>query len=264
VEEAAKPMMKTLDLHGERAARRGNPSFVWRGGQDRRLAMILEWGLAGRSRVDDILVDGCGVGMYVRALAPYTERISGIDIEQEHLAIAARTVPSALLALAAAEALPFASSTVDLVLSHEVLEHVADDRAAVAEMVRVLRPGGRAVIFVPNRWYPFETHGIYWQGSYRFGNIPLVNYLPDRLRSQLAPHVRAYTAEGLRRLFVGQPVRVLHHTQIFPGYDTLVQRRPGLGRWLRRVTYLLEESPLCRVGLSHLLVVERVVTEPAR
>ncbi|MFM7584990.1 MAG: methyltransferase domain-containing protein, partial [Caldilinea sp.] len=64
--------------------------------------------------------------MYVRALAPYTERISGIDIEQEHLAIAARTVPTALLALAAAEALPFASSTVDLVLSHEVLEHVAD------------------------------------------------------------------------------------------------------------------------------------------
>jgi transposase len=30
------------------------------------------------------------------------------------------------------------------------------------------------------------------------------------------------------------------------------------------VTYVLEKSPLCRVGLSHLLVVERVVTEPAR
>ena len=32
-----------LDLHGERAALRGNPSFVWRAGQDRRLNMILHW-----------------------------------------------------------------------------------------------------------------------------------------------------------------------------------------------------------------------------
>jgi SAM-dependent methyltransferase len=98
--------------------------------------------------------------------------------------------------------LPYASASIDLVLSHEVLEHVEDDRLAVAEIVRVLRPGGRAVIFVPNRRYPFETHGIYWRGVYRFGNIPLVNYLPDALRDRLAPHVRAYTAAGLRRLFV--------------------------------------------------------------
>ncbi|MFM7584989.1 MAG: hypothetical protein ACKO9F_20000 [Caldilinea sp.] len=41
VGKAAKPMMNTLDLHGERAAQRGNPSFVWRAGQDRRLALIL-------------------------------------------------------------------------------------------------------------------------------------------------------------------------------------------------------------------------------
>ncbi|MFO7630896.1 MAG: class I SAM-dependent methyltransferase [Caldilinea sp.] len=250
-------MMEALDLHGERAAARGNPSFVWRAGQNRRLDMILTWGLAGRDRVEHILVDGCGVGMYVRALTPYADHISGIDIERDHLAIAARTVPDALLGLAAAEQLPFAANSVDLVLSHEVLEHVVDDRAAVAELVRVLRPGGRAVIFAPNRLYPFETHGVFWRGDYHFGNIPLVNYLPDALRNRLAPHVRAYTAIGLRRLFIGHPVRVVRHTQIFPGYDNIVQRRPSLGRWLRRATYALEQSPLCRWGLSHLLVVEK-------
>lgn len=250
--------MEALDLHGERAARRGNPSFVWRAGQGRRLAMILKWGLAGRARVEHILVDGCGAGMYVRALAPYAEAVSGIDIEAEHLALAARTAPAAGLALAAAEALPYANASIDLVLSHEVLEHVLDDRQAMAEIVRVLRPGGRAVIFAPNRLYPFETHGIYWRGAYHFGAIPLVNYLPDAWRNRLAPHVRAYTAAGLRRLLVGLPVRVVHHSQIFPGYDNVVRRWPTVGQWLRRATYTLEQSPLCIWGLSHLLVVEKV------
>ncbi len=48
-----------------------------------------------------------------------------------------------------------------------------------SEIFRVLKPGGRLVLFCPNRGYPFETHGIYWRGKYHFGNIPLVNYLPQ-------------------------------------------------------------------------------------
>ena len=94
---------------------------------------------------------------------------------------------------AAGERLPFPDDSFDLILSHEVLEHVADDRQAVEEMRPRAAPGGRAVIFVPNRGYPFETHGIYWRGRYHFGNIPLVNYLPRRWRDRLAPHVRVYS-----------------------------------------------------------------------
>ena len=251
--------MENLDLHGERAALRGNPSFVWRAGQDRRLNLIVEHGLppAPDQQVESILVDGCGVGMYVRALRPFAQRVAGIDIEMEHLAIARDNVAAAMVAQAMCELLPYADNQFDLVLSHEVLEHVANDRMAAAEIVRVLKPGGRAVIFVPNRLYPFETHGHYWRGVYHFGNTPLINYLPNPLRNRLAPHVRAYTAGGLLDLFVGQPVRVLAITQIFPGYDNIVARRPALGRWLRRVTYALEQTPLTRFGLSHLLVVTK-------
>lgn len=244
------------DLHGTRAALRGNPSFVWRAGQERRLKMILDW--APRPTLRRVLVDGCGVGMYVKALQPHTAEIYGIDIEGEHLERAVETVPGAYLQLARGEELPYADNFFDLILSHEVLEHVTDDRRAAAEMVRTLRPGGRAVIFVPNRLYPFETHGHYWEGEYHFGNTPLINYLPDPLRDRLAPHVRAYTRWGLLDLFVGQPVRVLRHTQIFPGYDNIVHRRPQMGRWLRRITYALEQSPLAVLGLSHFLVVEKV------
>src|SRR5690606_26208157 len=124
----------------------------------------------------------------------------------------------------AAEAIPYPDNRFDTILSHEVLEHVDDDRAAVREMVRVLRPGGRIIIFAPNRWYPFETHGHYWRGKYHFGNTPLINYLPDPLRNRLAPHVRAYTGAGLRRLFDGCPVRIVTHRRIYGGYDNLIAR----------------------------------------
>lgn len=252
-------LTENLDLHGARAALRGNPSFVWRAGQDRRLGMILQWAKPDvQQTLGRVLVDGCGVGSYVKALLPYAEQVYGIDIEPEHLARAVANAPQAVLQIAAGEHLPYPADYFDLLLSHEVLEHVQDDRLAAAEMVRTLKPGGRAVIFVPNRLYPFETHGHYWQGVYHFGNTPLINYLPDALRNRLAPHVRAYTASGLRHLFIGQPVRVIHHTQIFPGYDNIVQRRPTLGQWLRRITYALEQSPLAIFGLSHLLVVEKV------
>jgi hypothetical protein len=127
----------------------------------------------------------------------------------------------------------------------------------VAEALRVLTPGGRLVIFAPNRLYPFETHGCFWRGEHRFGNIPLVNWLPNPLRRRLCPHVRAYTSRSLRRLWRGLPGKVLAHTQIYPGYDKVVARRPALGKALRKVTYALERTPLRTFGLSHLVVLER-------
>lgn len=220
--------------------------------------MILHWGrTTSELKFARVLIDGCGVGMYVKALMPYANEMVGIDIEEEHLEIAKHTVPEAQLDLAAAEQLPYPDSYFDLVLSHEVIEHVQDDKAACAEMVRVLQPGGRAVIFAPNRLYPFETHGHYWQGKYHFGNTPLINYLPNSLRNKLAPHVRTYTASDIRALFIGQPVRIVQHTQIYPGYDNLSVRHPALGKWIRRLTYALEHSPLTVFGISHLFVVEK-------
>lgn len=238
-----------------KAGERGVPSLVWRAGQDRRLAMIKA--AAGPRLAPDsrVLVDGCGLGMYVRALRAYTPYVVGLDIEP---AWAAQShTHSALVNVAAGEHLPYPANHFDLVLSHEVLEHVADDRLSAAEMVRVLKKGGRAVIFCPNRLYPFETHGHYWRGTYYFGNTPLINYLPNLLRNRLAPHVRAYTGSGLQKLFEALPVTIVSHTQIYPGYDNLVARRPRLGRWLQKVTYFLEHTPLRRLGLSHLLVIEK-------
>ena len=214
--------------------------------------MVRRWVTLPDRRVLDV---GCGMGMYTAAFRRQTPHVFGIEIERER-AIEAQE-RAAGVAQAIGEQLPFPDVAFDVVFSHEVLEHVTDDRACAAEMVRVARPGGRIVVFVPNRLYFYETHGVYWRGRYHFGNVPLVNWLPAPLRDRLAPHVRAYTVRGLRRLFAGLPVRIVHHTQIFPGYDNVVARAPALGRALRAVTYLLERTPLRTFGLSHLLVVER-------
>ncbi len=237
----------------DKAATRGHPSYVWRAGQERRFEMVCRWAtLAGRAVLDV----GCGVGMYTAAFLRKTPHVFGVEIEYER-ALEARERAAGVVQ-AVGEHLSFPDATFDVVFSHEVLEHVSDDRACVAEMVRVTQPGGRIVVFVPNRLYLFETHGVFWRGRYHFGNVPLVNWLPTLLRDRLAPHVRAYTAGGLRRLFEGFPVRIVHHTQIFPGYDNVVSRAPTLGRTLRAITYALERAPLRAFGLSHLLVVEKL------
>lgn len=242
------------DRQLEKAARCGEPSYVWRAGQARRLAMI---GAAAGPRLQGrILENGCGVGMYVARLQAWGGEVVGLEYDFERAQDA--SAHSKRIVNAPGEALPFPEASFDLILSHEVLEHVRDDRQAVVEMVRVLKPGGRIVVFVPNRGYPFETHGIYWRGRYYFGNIPLVNWLPRALRDRLAPHVRVYRAADLDDLFAGLPLRNVTRTVIFGAYDNIIARRPALGRALRSVLQVLEKTPLRGLGLSHFWVLEKL------
>jgi len=236
----------------DEAAHRGLPSYVWRAGQERRFQMVRRWTELHDRRVLDV---GCGVGMYTEAFLRETPNVFGVEVERDR-ALEARDRAKCVIQ-GVGEQLPFADGSFDVVFSHEVLEHVADDHACVREMARVARPQGRIVIFVPNRLYPFETHGVFWRGSYHFGNVPLVNWLPHRLRDRLAPHVRAYTSRDLHQLLEGLPLRVIHHAQIYPGYDNIVARASRLGHLLRSITYALERTFLRAFGLSHILVVEK-------
>jgi len=241
------------ETHSDKAALRGEPSYVWRAGQERRLQMVRE--AAGERCRGKVLEDGCGLGQYLLRLAEEAELAVGLDIELERTQDAHRKVRDVLCGVG--EYLPLPSNTFDLVLSNEVLEHVQDDRLAAAEITRVLRPGGRLVLFCPNRGYPFETHGVYWKGKYHFGNIPLVNWLPRAWRNRLAPHVRVYSRGDLDKVFAGLPVRVVERTVIFGAYDNIIARKPRLGRWLRAVLQALEKTPLRGLGLSHFWVVEK-------
>jgi SAM-dependent methyltransferase len=226
---------------------------VWRAGQERRLEMIRR--AAGERLRGRVLEDGCGVGTYLARLEPDAAFAAGLEVEFPR-AVDARRVASRVLC-SAGERLPLPDAWFDLVLSHEVLEHVADDRAYLDEAARVLKPGGRLVLFCPNRGYPFETHGVYWRGEYHFGNIPLVNYLPRPWRNKLVPHVRVYSSRDLEKLLAGLPFKVVSRTQIFGAYDNIIARRPTPGKFLRALLQGLENSPLRVLGLSHFWVLEK-------
>lgn len=252
--------MSNLDL--EKTALRGEPSYIWRSGQERRLKMILrESGHLARGRVLDL---GCGVGTYLKHLADQAEQAFGAELDFKRARKASQE--NLIITCSAGENLPYASSCFDLILSHEVLEHVDDDRVCLEEITRTLRtpdpetnsPGGRLILFLPNRGYPFETHGIYWRGKYHFGNIPLINYLPKQLRDRFAPHVRIYSTQDVKRLISGLPFRIVHRTIIYGAYDNIIARWPTIGRILRVILQSLERTPFRIFGLSHFWVLERI------
>ena len=247
-----------MAVDAQRAITLGHPSYVWRSGQERRLNLIRKFApLEGRAVLDI----GCGLGTYVRRFRDFTPRAYGMDVDAPRVKEgAARGTP--YLMVAAAEHLPFRDESLDVVVLNEVIEHVGDDGATLREAVRVLRPGGTVIIYAPNRLYPFETHGVYLGRRYVFGNVPLVNYLPDRLRRRLVPHARAYLAGDIRRLTRGLDAETVEHGYVFPGFDNIAARSPLLAGVLRRVLYFLEHTPLRAFGLSHFVVLRRRASHP--
>ena len=208
----------------------------------------------------NILEDGCGVGAYLNRFMQTARHAVGIEIELERGQFARQVCPgeNTDIVNSCGEYLPFKDNYFDLILSHEVIEHVNDDLLCIREMVRVLRPGGRIILFCPNRGYPFETHGIYWKGQYHFGNKLFVNYLPRAVRDKLAPHVNIYTRRDLEKLFEGQPVKFILRSEVFGAYDNIIQRHPAAGKVLRDTLQGLEKTPLRVLGLSHFWVIEKI------
>ncbi|MBT1072569.1 class I SAM-dependent methyltransferase [Pelotalea chapellei] len=99
---------------------------------------------------NDILDAGCGEGLTLEKLVKLNPaaRVIGVDTEPENLEICRRH------GLPVQEGslydLPFADASFDTVLFSEVIEHLDDPERALAEIFRVLRPGGRVIIIFPN------------------------------------------------------------------------------------------------------------------
>lgn len=155
-----------------------------------------ELGLRPGQRVLDV---GAGFGRHVYECARRGAEVVALDYAADEVVETANTLAAMVVAgeipdpadggrLAAAlrgdaTRLPFPDATFDVVITSEVLEHIQDDVAAIGEMVRVLKPGGRFAATVP-AWLPEVVN---WKLSDEY-------HAPK----SVGGHVRIYTRTELR------------------------------------------------------------------
>ena len=90
---------------------------------------------------------GCGEGRHAQRLAELGFDVLGVDPVPRHIELAQENAPHARFVLGTVESLPAGDASVDLVWFRDVLELVRDVEGAFAELARVLRPGGRAIVY---------------------------------------------------------------------------------------------------------------------
>jgi SAM-dependent methyltransferase len=138
------------------------------------LALLAAAGVAGGGL--RLLDAGCGTGYNLLALAGLG-RATGVDLSPDAIAFCRERGVRALRG--SVLQLPFADASFDAVTSFDVLYHawVSDDRAAVAEMARVLRPGGVALVRVPALKALWGAHDVEVQSRHRYTRDELVALL---------------------------------------------------------------------------------------
>jgi SAM-dependent methyltransferase len=121
---------------------------------ERRLSIVFDDLLPGACGSQLILDAGCGTGWFSARARQEGATVVSLDVGTRLLAETARKCDSSRVAASVCD-LPFGPAAFDVVISSEVIEHTPDPERAVREMSRVLRPGGRLALTVPNRlWHP--------------------------------------------------------------------------------------------------------------
>jgi SAM-dependent methyltransferase len=157
---------------------------------------------------DTLLDMGCGGGRHAFAALRRGAHVVALDADGGELKavrdmfevmVREGEVPAGATAVAVqgdALALPFADGSLDRVIASEVLEHIPDDRGAMAELARVLRPGGRMAVTVPARF----PERINWALDREYHDIP-------------GGHIRIYRRDVLeaRLEAAGLVLRGSHH-----------------------------------------------------
>ena len=175
-----------------------NPYRNFKSQHDRQIALEMLSPRLGES----ILEIGCGYGWISRALWQ-TETIQWIGMDRsEAMLHSLRNGPDSSRAkmalLADATCLPFPSNCFHKVLCTGVLMHIAHDEAALAEMVRVLRPGGRLVCSINNAMSPISPVARIW--NFRKRGFVQKFRMPGAFRRQLTGlglHVESVAGDGM-------------------------------------------------------------------
>ena len=204
--------MSRLDRLNERyhAHHTGEKQEFVFGGDDRGAIFASLVGGPGR-RVLDL---GCRTGALTQHYATGND-VVGVDVDNEALARASERLGIETVWADAEDRLPFDDDSFDVVVAGELLEHLADPAAAIANARRVLRPGGRFVGSVPNA-FRLKSRVAYARGRYPGDCDPthLQLFTPGALRSLLGDFEDVRIRFEIGRFTRLQP-RLLANVQLF-------------------------------------------------
>jgi ubiquinone/menaquinone biosynthesis C-methylase UbiE len=203
---------------------------------------------------------GCGAGGYVFQLVDrFGLDAVGIEYEEEKVQ-RGKLHPQHghRIAKGDIQALPFNQGEFDYALLNEVLEHVPDDAAALREVFRTLKPHGLLFIFSPNRWYPFETHGVNLKQSNRHVPywVPFIPYIPLALGTRFLRYwARNYGQRDLQKLVLAAGFSIVEVSFVWQTFEDISGHQPrivgSLKPLLRNLVNRLETTPfLQRFGVS--------------
>ncbi|MGB9750669.1 MAG: glycosyl transferase family 1 [Roseiflexus castenholzii] len=150
---------------------------------------------------ETVLDCGCGMGVYLMFMGRLRRlNLVGVDGDMERLRWAEREHVPASLSNVDIHHLPFADNSFDKVLMSEVLEHLTDDRGALREIFRILKPGGVLALSVPHANYPFWWDPIN-KTIEALGMRPIQSAGP--IAGLWSNHWRLYRPETLRDVVSG-------------------------------------------------------------
>jgi SAM-dependent methyltransferase len=168
------------------------------------------------SRVLDV---GCGEGRFCRKLYDLGAHTVGLDPTVGLLELARARHPEGEYVEGVAESLPFEDSSFDIVVSYVTLLDMPDYRRAIAEMVRVLRPGGKLIAANLNSvsstaikgWHkgpddeqlhmPVDNYTFEWGAVVEWRGIRIVNY-----HRPMSDYMDAFLSHGLRLTAYLEPI----------------------------------------------------------
>ncbi len=107
----------------------------------------------GPGRVLDI---GCGPAVMTKEITDRGFTYDGIDISEVMIGEAKKKFPAASFSVGAVENISAPNNAYDVIVAMGLVEYVTDDSAAIREMQRVLKPGGRLLVSLPNWWSPMR------------------------------------------------------------------------------------------------------------
>lgn len=236
----------------------------------RDLAFARHLRALGLERGEQVLDVGCNAGARLEQLRrEFAIEGVGIDVSPASVAAGTKRFPKLALRVGDAEKLPFPDNSFDAVISFETFEHLPDPGRALAEMARVVRPGGRVLIYAISRRNALTWHWwLYYLSRGKYGAGALGDHTPDLLvppealaewvkttplqvqgweffhsfftiiYDEVVVHVMAHILEGLKRR---PPVAVgsVRSRVVVPATgDAPIE--PGLAfRWYRGVLVLL-------------------------